>query len=211
MNLKSRIFVFETSLLLHMTITSLDQLDPNGTYTYADYLLWEFTERVELLRGKIRRMSAPSVKHQRISIRFSRLLANALWQSSCQVFAAPFDVRLSRKRDDKEVKTVVQPDLCVICDPSKLDERGCNGAPDLIIEILSPGNSRTEMKDKFELYQEAGVLEYWVVSPVEKTIQVWTLDEQGIYISRQPKVEGDIVTTPIVPNLAVDVTEVFED
>jgi len=194
-----------------MVITSLDQLDPNGTYTYADYLLWQFTERVELLRGKIRQMAAPSVKHQRISIRFSRLLANALWQTSCQVFAAPFDVRLTRMRDDKEVKTVVQPDLCVICDPSKLDERGCNGAPDLIIEILSPGNSRTEMKDKFELYQEAGVLEYWVVSPIEKTIQVWTLDEQGIYFSRQPKVEGDTVTTPIVPNLAVDVTEVFED
>jgi len=194
-----------------MVITSLDQLDPNGTYTYADYLLWQFTERVELLRGKIRQMAAPSVKHQRISIRFSRLLANALWQTSCQVFAAPFDVRLTRMRDDKEVKTVVQPDLCVICDPSKLDERGCNGAPDLIVEILSPGNSRTEMKDKFELYQEAGVLEYWVVSPIEKTIQVWTLDEQGIYFSRQPKVEGDTVTTPIVPNLAVDVTEVFED
>jgi len=194
-----------------MFITSLDQLDPNGTYTYADYLLWQFTERVELLRGKIRQMVAPSVKHQRISIRFSRLLANALWQTSCQVFAAPFDVRLTRMRDDREVKTVVQPDLCVICDPSKLDERGCNGAPDLIIEILSPGNSRTEMKDKFELYQEAGVLEYWVVSPIEKTILVWTLDKQGIYMSRQPKVEGDTVTTPIVPNLAVDVTEVFED
>jgi len=194
-----------------MVITSLDQLDPNGTYTYADYLRWQFTERVELLRGKIRQMAAPSVKHQRLSIRFSRLLANALWQTPCQVFAAPFDVRLTRMRNDKEVKTVVQPDLCVICDPTKLDDRGCNGAPDLIIEILSPGNSRIEMKDKFELYQEAGVLEYWVVSPIEKTIQVWTLDEQGIYISRQPKVEGDIVTTPIVPNLAVDVTEVFED
>lgn len=194
-----------------MVITSLDQLDPNGTYTYADYLLWQFSERVELLRGKVRQMAAPSVKHQRVSIKFSRLLANALWQNPCQVFAAPFDVRLNRIRNDKEVKTVVQPDLCVICDLSKLDDRGCNGAPDLIIEILSPGNSRTEMKDKFELYQEAGVLEYWIVSPIEKTIQVWMLNEQGIYIGLQPKVEGDIVTTPIIPNLAVDVTEVFLD
>ncbi len=194
-----------------MPITSLDQLDPNGTYTYADYLLWQFTERVELLRGKIRQMAAPSVKHQRISIRFSRLLANALWQTSCQVFAAPFDVRLTRMRDDKAVKTVVQPDLCVICDPSKLDERGCNGAPDLIIEILSPGNSRTEMKDKFELYQEAGVLEYWIVNPSEKMIQVFQLNEQGRYIGLPPVVEGDILTTPIVPNLEVDVTEVFAD
>lgn len=194
-----------------MAITSLDQLDPDGTYTYADYLLWQFQERVELLRGKICQMSAPSVKHQRISIRFSRLLANALWQTPCQVFAAPFDVRLLRTREDKHVTTVVQPDLCVICDSSKLDDRGCNGAPDLIIEILSPGNSRTEMKDKFELYQEAGVLEYWVVSPIEKTVQVWKLNEQGIYIGLQPNVEGDVVTTPIIPNLGVDVSEVFED
>lgn len=194
-----------------MPITSLDQLDPNGTYTYADYLLWQFSERVELLRGKIRRMAAPSVKHQRISIHFSRLLANALWQTSCQVFAAPFDVRLSRMRNDKEVKTVVQPDLCVICDLSKLDDRGCNGAPDLIIEILSPGNSRTEMKDKFELYQEAGVLEYWIANPTEKMIQVFQINEQGRFIGLPPVVEGDLLTTPVIPNLEVNVTEVFAD
>jgi len=155
-------------------ITSLSQLDPNGTYTYADYLLWK---------------------------------------SPCKVYVAPFDVRLTRfsKVKNKDVATVVQPDLCVICDPSKLDDRGCIGAPDLIVEILSPGNSRTEMKDKFELYQEAGVLEYWVVSPIECTVQVWKLTDQGIYIGLQPKVEGDMVTTPIVPNLEVDVTEIFMD
>lgn len=194
-----------------MIITSLDQLDPNGTYTYADYLRWQFEERVELLRGKIRQMSAPSRKHQGIVTGLTRLFANALWKSSCKVYVAPFDVRLTRTKKDKEVITVVQPDLCVICDPTKLDTRGCNGAPDLIIEILSPGNSRTEMKDKYELYQEAGVLEYWVVSPIEKTIQVWKLNQECIYIGLQPKVEGDIVMTPIIPNLEVDVTEVFED
>lgn len=194
-----------------MIITSLDQLDPNGTYTYADYLRWQFEERVELLRGKIRQMSVPSRKHQGIVTGLTRLFANALWKSSCKVYVAPFDVRLTRTKKDKEVITVVQPDLCVICDPTKLDTRGCNGAPDLIIEILSPGNSRTEMKDKYELYQEAGVLEYWVVSPIEKTIQVWKLNQECIYIGLQPKVEGDIVMTPIIPNLEVDVTEVFED
>jgi Uma2 family endonuclease len=194
-----------------MIITSIDQLDPNGTYNYADYLLWQFTERVELLRGKIRQMAAPSMKHQRISFRFSGLLSNALGQTPCQAFAAPFDVRLTRMRNDIEVKTVVQPDLCVICDPAKLDDRGCNGAPDLIIEILSPGNSRTEMRDKFELYQEAGVLEYWIVSPIEKAIQVFQLNEQGRFIGLPPVVEGDILTTPIVPNLEVDVTKVFLD
>lgn len=209
--LKSYIFALNTLILLLMAITSLDQLDPNGTYSYADYLLWQFTERVELLRGKIRQMAAPSVKHQRISFRFSGLIANALGQTACQAFAAPFDVRLTRMRNDKEVKTVVQPDLCVICDTSKLDDRGCNGAPDLIIEILSPGNSRAEMKDKFELYQEAGVLEYWIVNPTEKMIQVFQLNEQGYFIGLPPVVEGDILTTLIVPNLQVDVTEVFAD
>jgi Uma2 family endonuclease len=194
-----------------MPITSLDQLDPNGSYTYADYMLWQFEERVELLRGKIRQMAAPSMRHQRAVTRLTRSIANALWQTPCQIFVAPFDVRLTKIRNDKEVKTVVQPDICVICDASKLDDRGCNGVPDLIVEILSPGNSRTEMKDKFELYQEAGVLEYWVVSPVEKNIQIWTLDEQGCYFSRQPKVEGDIARTPIIPNLELDVTELFLD
>lgn len=194
-------------------ITSLSQLDPNGTYTYADYLLWQFEERVELLRGKIRQMAAPSRKHQGIVTALTRLFANALWKSTCKVYVAPFDVRLNRfdKTQNKDVTTVVQPDLCVICDPAKLDDRGCIGGPDLIVEILSPGNSRTEMKDKFELYQEAGVLEYWVVSPIEKTIQVWKLNEQNIYIGLQPKVEGDLLTTSIIANLEIDVTEVFLD
>ena len=193
------------------TITSLSQLDPNGTYTYADYLLWQFEERVELLRGKIREMSAPNRRHQGISQNLSHFLGNALWKTPCKIYVAPFDVRLTRLHNYQEVITVVQPDLCVVCNPEKLDTRGCNGAPDLIIEILSPGNSRTEMKDKFELYQEAGVLEYWVVSPIENMIQVWKLDAEGKYIGLPPKVEGDLLTTPIIANLEIDVTEIFED
>lgn len=194
-------------------IDSLSQLDPNGTYTYADYLLWQFEERVELLRGHILQMAAPSRKHQSINGNLYRLVANALWRNPCKVYAAPFDVRFTRfsQAQNKAVTTVVQPDLCVICDPAKLDDRGCIGAPDLIVEILSPGNSRTEMKDKFEIYQEAGVLEYWIVSPIEKTIQVWKLTDEGIYIGLAPKVEGDLVTTPLVPNLEVDLVDVFAD
>jgi Uma2 family endonuclease len=166
---------------------------------------------VHLHALKVRQLSAPSYKHQLISTGLTRLFANALWKSPCKVFHAPFDVRLSRISDNKVATTVVQPDLCVICDTTKLDDRGCNGASDLAIEILSPGNSRTEMKDKYELYQEAGVLEYWIVSPIEKTIQIFQLNEQGIYIGLQPKVEGDMATTPIIPNLEVDVAEVFAD
>jgi Uma2 family endonuclease len=158
-------------------------------------------------------MAAPSRKHQGISMRLTKPFINALYQTPCKVYAAPFDVRLMRldKGKNKEVTTVVQPDLCVICDAAKLDDRGCIGAPDLIIEILLPGNSRTEMKDKFELYQEAGVLEYWIVSPIESMVQVWKLNDEGYFIGLPPKVEGDLITTPIIPNLVVDVTDIFLD
>lgn len=120
-------------------ITSISQLDPNGTYTYADYLLWKFEERVELLRGRIARMSAPSRKHQEISGNMHRILSNALWKTECKVYAAPFDVRLPHfsQHKNKDVITVVQPDLCVICDRKKLDDKGCIGAPDLIIDRKS--------------------------------------------------------------------------
>jgi Uma2 family endonuclease len=190
-------------------ITSISQLDPNGSYSYADYLLWKFEERIELLRGKIHKMAAPSRLHQGISGNIHRLLSNALWKTPCKVYTAPFDVRLARTKNDKQVKTVVQPDLCVICDLTKLDDRGCSGAPDLIIEILSPGNSKTEMKDKFELYQEAGVLEYWIVSPIEKMVQVFKLNDEGIYIGLAPKVEDDMLSTPIIPNMEIDLMEIF--
>ncbi len=191
-------------------ITSFAQLDPNGFYTYADYLLWKFDERVELLRGRVAQMSAPSRRHQGISSNLHRILSNALWKTPCKVYAAPFDVRLF-KSQNKEVTTVVQPDICVICDPTKLDDRGCLGAPDLIIEIISPGNSKREMKDKFEIYQDAGVLEYWIVSPIEKTVQAWVLNEEKKYIGLQPLVEDDVFSTAIIPGLVIDMKEVFLD
>jgi Uma2 family endonuclease len=196
-----------------MAITSFSQLDPEGSYTYADYLLWKFEERIEILKGKIAQMAAPNRSHQNISMRLSLMLGNTLWRSPCKVYAAPFDVRLSRfsPKHNKDVTTVVQPDLCVICDPAKLDDRGCLGAPDLIVEILSPGNSRKEMKDKFKIYEENGVLEYWIVLPEYQTIQVFRLNEAGRYASLPPAASGDVITTPIVPNLAVKVEEVFEE
>jgi len=192
-------------------ITSLSQLDPNRTYTYADYLLWKFEERVELLRGKIREMAAPSRIHQAINGNLYRLFANALWRNPYEVYAAPFDVRLTRFHitQNKEVTTVVQPDICVVCDPEKLDARGCIGAPDLVIEILSPGNSKTEMRDKFDLYEEAGVREYWLVHPEERTVQIYQLNESGKYIGLRPFLEDDVITTLIVPNLQVDLRDVF--
>jgi Uma2 family endonuclease len=147
----------------------LSDLDISKTYTYADYLKWTFDERLELIKGKIFKMSpAPGSIHQRISHRISLKLGNYLIGKSCEIFVAPFDVRLPRLSiNDKEILTVVQPDICVICDPAKIDAKGCLGAPDVVVEILSPGNNKKELKNKYEAYEEAGVLEYWIIQPDE--------------------------------------------
>ncbi|GIZ15176.1 Uma2 family endonuclease [Capnocytophaga catalasegens] len=192
------------------TITDINQLDMNGVYTYADYLLWKFQERVELIKGKIFKMSpAPSRKHQDISRKINRKLDAFFCNGSCNLYYAPFDVRLPQKsKKDEQIYTVVQPDLCVICDPKKLDERGCIGAPDLIIEILSPGNSKKEMKNKYELYQEAGVREYWVVNPLEENILIYVLDN-GKYHSLKPVVD-DFACSEIFLDLKIHTDDIFE-
>ncbi|WP_392447927.1 Uma2 family endonuclease [Capnocytophaga canis] len=192
------------------TINNINQLDlVNGVYTYADYLLWKFEERVELLKGKIFKMSpAPSLKHQRISLNITLFLGNYFKNQKCQLFVAPFDVRLPKKEEKGDnIHTVVQPDLCIICDESKLDERGCIGAPDLIIEILSPGNSKKEMKNKFELYQESGVEEYWIVNPTDENILVNVL-EDGKYRILKPVVD-EYITSVKFPKLKIHTSDIF--
>ena len=125
----------------------------------------------ELIRGKIYKMSpAPTSKHQIVVGNLHGIVWNFLRGKSCKVFTAPFDVRLPsapKKKADKEISTVVQPDLCVICDLEKIDERGCLGAPDWIVEILSKFTSAKDLNEKFSVYEEAGVREYWVVHPQE--------------------------------------------
>lgn len=194
-------------------ITDFQQLDLNKKYTYADYLTWQFAERVELIRGKIFKMSpAPNVRHQRISRIISLDIGACLSGKSCEMFTAPFDVRLPlppKKVKGNKIDTVVQPDIVVICDPAKLDEQGCIGAPDIVIEILSPGNTRREMKDKLELYQNAGVPEYWVVDPEHEFIIIYTPNEAGQYIGSVPYTEGMILQTPILPGFELDIDTVF--
>jgi Uma2 family endonuclease len=194
-------------------ITSINQLDPNKTYTYADYLTWKFEEYVELIKGKVLRMAAPNRFHQNISLSLSRIIGNFLLKKDCKVYAAPFDVRLPHfsKKKNKDIITVIQPDICVICDKNKLDVQGCIGAPDLIIEILSPGNSKKEMRDKFQVYEEAGVREYWIIHPVEKMLQRFVLNEQGKYIGLQPLVEDDIATTEVLQGLEINLMDIFEE
>ena len=190
-------------------ITNFSDLDLTKEYSYSDYLLWQFSERVELIRGYILKMSpAPNRNHQLISGNINGLFYNKFKKHSCNVYAAPFDVRLpitSKKKDN----TVVQPDLCVICEPTKLDDAGCNGAPDLMIEILSPNNSKHDLDTKFKLYEEAGVLEYWIVEPVEKMLLIYTLID-GKYIGLPPQTEGENIQSPLFPDLEISITDVFE-
>ena len=195
-------------------ITDINQLDFSKTYTYADYLTWQFSERVELMKGYIVKMSpAPNRKHQRISWKLSLTIGNFLTTQSCQAFTAPFDVRLPlpphRMKGDK-IDTVVQPDICVICDLSKLDEQGCNGAPELVIEILSPGNNKREIKEKYQLYESAGVLEYWIVDPMWAQVLKYNLNELGKFQTGRPFVEGDTLTSQVLSGLELDITALFE-
>ena len=193
-------------------ITDINQLDLNKLYTYADYLTWSFQERVELLKGKIFKMSpAPSQIHQRVSFDIGLLLGNHLKNKPCHTFAAPFDVRLvnfKQSSSNNQVITVVQPDICVICNESKLDDKGCVGSPDLIVEILSSGNSKKEMNIKFDLYEENAVLEYWIVEPHQKSILIYTL-QNGKYIGLKPFTEDEIIKSPLFPDLNFNIKDIF--
>jgi Uma2 family endonuclease len=196
-------------------ITHLSELDLTADYNYADYLTWQFSETVELIKGKIQLMCpAPNVKHQRISIKLSSRLFNYFENKNCQVFSAPFDVRLYDRRKsllaNKDISTVVQPDICVICDNTKLDEQGCNGAPDWIIEILSKGNSKKEVKTKHALYAESGVTEYWLVYPYEEVIQQFVLQEDS-YQLISSFAEDEIATSYLFPDLDIDLAALFKD
>ena len=213
------------------TITQLSQLDLNGTYTYADYLNWLLDDRLELIKGKIMLMApAPNVNHQGISFRLSGMLYPYFKTKRCQVFAAPFDVRLYDHKKSavansdcmdaggratqgavaEDIFTVVQPDLCVICDDQKLDVQGCLGAPDWIIEILSKGNTKREMQIKYALYQESGVKEYWMVYPYEQAIHQFVLnDNEDSYQLIKMYCDDDIATPFVFPDLTIDLKEVF--
>ena len=190
----------------------LSDLDLNKTYTYADYFKWTFEERVELIKGRIFRMSpAPNRLHQRLNLKIAVRFENFLRNNNCSVYTAPFDVRFPRKsKNDKDIITVLQPDICVVCDPAKLDERGCIGAPDLVVEILSPGNNTREMKNKYEIYEEAGVKEYWVVSPQNETFLLYTLID-GKYQPSRTMAAGHVVTSAVLPGFTLNLEDLFKE
>lgn len=180
------------------------------TYTFADYMAWGEDERMELLEGEAVLLAAPSRLHQRISVELSRQLANFLEGKKCQLYTAPFAVRLFEKEGDlpEDVETVVEPDLTVVCDPKKLDRYGCRGAPELVLEILSPSSARRDRLVKFGLYQRAGVGELWLVSPEERTVQVFLLEE-SILTLREVYGAGDIAKVNTLEGCFIQLDKVF--
>ncbi|MBN2656733.1 MAG: Uma2 family endonuclease [Spirochaetales bacterium] len=166
-------------------------------YTYGDYATWPDDERWELIDGVAWNMSpAPATRHQRISRKLSTEIDTFLKDKTCEVFAAPFDVTFPdfAGQEESDIRTVVQPDLSVICDPDKLTEKGCTGAPDLVIEILSPYTSKKDLNEKFRLYEREGVREYWIIDHESRYVQVFLLNDKGTYD------EGTIIPPAFLKN-----------
>ena len=180
------------------------------SYTFADCLTWPENERIELIDGEAVLMSLPSTVPQKISGELFRQLTNFLEGKKCEVFSAPFGVRLFEKDGDspENVDTMVEPDISVICDRDKLDRHGCKGAPDLIVEILSPSTQRRDRLIKLELYQRAGVREYWLVSPEEQTVQV-LLFTNGLLLPRELYKKGDIAKVNVLEGCFLELEKVF--
>jgi Uma2 family endonuclease len=183
-------------------------------YTYADYKIWPEDERWELIDGVAWNMSpAPSRIHQWLVMELGSKIRNFLDEKTWQVYSAPFDVFFPEDPDQLEdnVCTVVQPDLTIICDHKKLTKKGCFGAPELVIEILSPYTSKKDLNEKFNLYESSGVLEYWVIDPGYNSIQSFTLDRDGNYGDGEVFVgEGNLVSK-VLDGFIINLSDLFSD
>jgi Uma2 family endonuclease len=183
-------------------------------YSYKDYLEWDDDGRWEIIEGLVFDMTpAPSVKHQGVLMELSRQFANYLINKKCRVFTAPLDVILPESSENSEdIHNVVQPDLIVVCDPEKLDEKGCRGAPDLVVEILSPSTAQKDMKLKLSLYESHGVREYWIIHPYDKTLMVLSLGRNRRYGRPQIYSDKDRVMPGLFHgDLAIDLEAVFRE
>ena len=187
-------------------ITRLDQLNEDSfEYSYSDYMKWQFQERVEIIMGKIFPMSAPNTPHQSLAIDIAVDLKNYFKGKNCFVFIAPFDVRLPVGKKGNIYNTVVQPDLGVICDLLKIEKSGANGAPDLVVEILSPSNRQIEMHEKFEAYQASLVREYWIIQPGEQWMLQYVLSENNLFVLHKKHENLSRLASVIFQGLIVDV------
>ncbi|MEA1911049.1 MAG: Uma2 family endonuclease [Spirochaetota bacterium] len=185
--------------------------DSNEKFTYADYQSWPEDERWEIIEGEVWDMSpAPNTGHQSISMILSGEIYNYLKDKPCQVFVAPFDVRLREENDltDKDIETVVQPDISVICDKSKIDKKGCLGAPDIVIEILSPSTAFKDESHKLKLYERYGVKEYLIVNPEAEYIVIYRLERDRFNKPEYLK-DDDIIKSNVLQGLKISLPEIF--
>jgi Uma2 family endonuclease len=180
-------------------------------YTYADYLTWPEDERWEIIDGVPYMQAAPSPTHQLISGELYRQFANYLQGKPCKAYPAPFCVRLTKdvEKQNEDIKKVVEPDITIVCDKSKIDEKGCNGTPDLIIEVMSPASIKHDRITKFNKYEKAGVGEYWIVEPEGKLISVFTLQSNNRYGRPEIYTEDEKITVFIFPDLIIYLSVVF--
>lgn len=189
-------------------------VDRDAHYTYRHYLTWPYEERWELIQGHAWVMSlAPLTDHQRVATRISRHFLNFAAEGPMEVFIAPFDVLLPRGDEpDEEVDTVVQPDLCVYCDPRRVTRRGGRGSPDLVVEIISAWTSRKDLREKYDLYERCGVREYWVIDPGNRSLCVYGLTPKGVFDEgdQRDEVSGfGIAESRVLEGLRVEVEALF--
>lgn len=175
----------------------------NKQLTYADYLNFPKEKRVELLDGTFYNLTqAPSPRHQDVLGKLYRQFSDYLDGKTCRVYMTPLDVRLlGEDKADDEIYNIVQPDLPVICAPDKIDDRGCNGSPDLIVEVVSPETAKKDKEAKLRLYREAKVKEYWIVDPVDARVFVYHLDQGKIPLLYE---ENDTVTVRVALGIRFD-------
>jgi Uma2 family endonuclease len=192
-------------------VTELSQVcESTVEYTYDDYYDWLFTERVELIFGKVLPMAEPNRIHQTMARNLTGIFHLFFKGKPCEFYPAPFDVRLPVGIKKGKYTTVVQPDLAVFCDQEKLDQKGAKGAPDLVVEILSPGNSRRDMKDKFDVYELAGVREYWIFHPIDSFVLPYLLNEEGKFVGLPAVHSPDTLISRIFPELSFSLEEIFQ-
>ena len=194
----------------------LPAIKKDMVYTYGDYLTWPDDERWELIDGVAYNMcAAPNRYHQGILTEVFKQAAVFLEGKPCKIYVAPFDVIFpdTPDQEEKDVTTVVQPDLSVICDPKKLTYKGCTGAPDWVVEILSPYTSKKDFREKLSLYERHGVKEYWIVDPGNRYVHVYVWNEPTREYPEDPAVYLDEAKVPcgVLDGLVIDLAKVFQD
>lgn len=184
---------------------------PFKKYTYGDYLTWPDDQRWEIIEGVPYQLAPPLRIHQEIVGELFRQISNFLVDKPCRVYTAPFGVRLPKGNEgnDNEIETILEPDITVVCDQSKLDVKGCKGAPDLVIEVISLSSAKADRVLKFNFYEKSGVKEYWVVQPEEKTVMVFVRGDDHRYGRPEVYSEEDQVAVGIFQDLTIDLKTVF--